>query len=521
MKITATRSLLLYAVLAAVVVGSVGAPVAGAQPGGSATVTSGTVATADGTAYVWRSSTTNVRVQTASPVASGGSVCLAPTVENVQTTNLSATSVACTPGDGSSTYTLSVSSWPGDASGPYSVYHRGPNATNVVAENVVVVMTRAGDIDGDGLANGDEVGGKTGFLTADTDGDGLKDGAEVNTHGTDPTKKDTDGDGLSDSMEVDTYETNPTKADTDGDGLSDGAEVNQYETNPTKADTDGDGLSDGAEVNTYQTNPNKADTDGDGLSDGAEVNQYETNPNKADSDGDNLADAREVNGANTNPNKADTDGDGLSDGAEVNVHGTDPNDPDTDGDGTSDSVEIEQGTDPVESESSDGLSERDGLLVGGVILLAVVGGVYVWRGRGGAVTTDDGDDDDDAPATTVSTVADPTGDESAAEAIDPQTGSDETDVLTAGVDLADDSDVGDDLQPPFTREDKIVALLEAAGGRMEQSDIVDRTDWSKATVSRVLSKMADEGRVTKISLGRRNLITLPGAEPEGAKSPYE
>jgi hypothetical protein len=518
MKTTATRSMLLCAVLAAVVVGFVGAPAAGAPPGGSATVTAGAVATADGTAYVWRSSATDVRAETASPVASGESVCLAPTVKNVQSLNLSSAGVACTPGDGTSTYTLSVSSWPGDASGSYSVYHRGPNATTVVDENVVVVMTRGGDIDGDGLANGDEVGGKTDFLTADTDGDGLKDGAEVNTHGTDPTKKDTDGDGLSDSMEVDTYETNPTKADTDGDGLSDGAEVNQYETNPTKADTDGDGLDDGAEVNQYETNPNKADTDGDGLDDGAEVNQYETNPNKADTDGDNLADAREVRETNTNPNKADTDGDGLSDGAEVNVHGTDPNDPDTDGDGTSDGVEVERGTDPVESDSSDVPVDQTGLLVGGVVLIAAVAGVYAWRGRGGARATDE-DDGDDPPA--AAAVPEPPDEESVEEATDSEGEREETDVLTAGVDLAEDSDVGADLQPPFTREDKIVALLEAAGGRMEQSDIVDRTEWSKATVSRVLSKMADDGRVTKISLGRRNLITLPGAEPEGAKSPYE
>ncbi|MUV58669.1 binary toxin-like calcium binding domain-containing protein, partial [Halogeometricum sp. CBA1124] len=293
MSATALRSALSFVVAALVLVGAVGAPVAAAS---GVTVTTETVATIDGTAYVWQSSPTEMRVQTSQPVSTTASVCIGAEGGN--------TSTACAPGNGTTTTALSVSNWPADATGPQTVYVNGSDGETVVSKGAVFVMTKGGDVDGDGLTNEAEVNGETGFRTADTDGDGLNDGEEVNTHGTDPTESDSDADGLGDSLEVSTYNTNPTEADTDGDGLSDGAEVNQHSTSPVKADTDDDGLSDAAEIRTYGTNPNKADTDGDGLTDGEEINTHETNPTKADTDGDNLADAAEVNEYGTNPNKA-------------------------------------------------------------------------------------------------------------------------------------------------------------------------------------------------------------------------
>jgi uncharacterized membrane protein len=61
-------------------------------------------------------------------------------------------------------------------------------------------------------------------------------------------------------------------------------------------------------------------------------------------------------------------------------------------------------------------------------------------------------------------------------------------------------------------EERIERHLEAAGGRMKQAEIVDRTGWSNAKVSQVLSKMDDAGRVEKLRIGRENLISLPGGE---------
>ncbi len=117
-----------------------------------------------------------------------------------------------------------------------------------VSTDPITVDDPDGDLDGDGLTNGEEAILGTDPNVADTDGDGLSDGAEVNTHGTNPLLADTDGDGLSDSVEINTHLTNPLAADTDSDGLTDGQEINIYGTNPLVADSDGDGFGDGVEV---------------------------------------------------------------------------------------------------------------------------------------------------------------------------------------------------------------------------------------------------------------------------------
>jgi hypothetical protein len=61
-------------------------------------------------------------------------------------------------------------------------------------------------------------------------------------------------------------------------------------------------------------------------------------------------------------------------------------------------------------------------------------------------------------------------------------------------------------------------MLRAESGRMRQSEIVDATGWSKAKVSRRLSAMADEGELTKVQIGRENLICLEDAVPDPAVS---
>lgn len=68
----------------------------------------------------------------------------------------------------------------------------------------------------------------------------------------------------------------------------------------------------------------------------------------------------------------------------------------------------------------------------------------------------------------------------------------------------------DELLPAEVR---VRRLLEAEDGHMKQSAIVERTAWSKAKVSRLLSRMADDGDVRKVRLGRENLVCLPGSEP--------
>lgn len=73
----------------------------------------------------------------------------------------------------------------------------------------------------------------------------------------------------------------------------------------------------------------------------------------------------------------------------------------------------------------------------------------------------------------------------------------------------------------LTDEDRIQDLLTQFGGRMKQVDVTEETDWSKSTVSRKLSKMEEKGLITRVQVGRENLVFLSGYEPETAKSPFE
>jgi uncharacterized membrane protein len=49
---------------------------------------------------------------------------------------------------------------------------------------------------------------------------------------------------------------------------------------------------------------------------------------------------------------------------------------------------------------------------------------------------------------------------------------------------------------------------------MPQKDITEATEWSASKVSRLLSKMDEEGLVRKITLGRENVIQLVGDDRE-------
>jgi len=67
----------------------------------------------------------------------------------------------------------------------------------------------------------------------------------------------------------------------------------------------------------------------------------------------------------------------------------------------------------------------------------------------------------------------------------------------------------------------VLSMLEGNGGRMKQVDIVDETGWSKSKVSMLLSDMEEEGEISKLRVGRENIISLKGNEPEAAGSPFD
>gem|GEM_PF-142712 len=64
-------------------------------------------------------------------------------------------------------------------------------------------------------------------------------------------------------------------------------------------------------------------------------------------------------------------------------------------------------------------------------------------------------------------------------------------------------------------DERVERLLDRNDGRMRQADIVDETGWSDAKVSQLLSTMADDDQISKLRIGRENLITLPDVDAVG------
>lgn len=208
-----------------------------------------------------------------------------------------------------------------------------------------------------------------------------------------------------------------------------------------------------------------------------------------DLDNDDLTNIAEVKN-NTSISSADTDGDGLLDSAEVKSHKTDPRSVDTDGDGLRDGLEVTIGTNPTRSVWP--------VLLGIVLVAALAAGGVAYRtgsfpSRGGS--------DSERGSGSPSNGGGPGGSGS-----------------TTG---SEGSESGSAPDTVVTDEDRVLQLLAENDGRLMQSELVERTGWSKSKVSRRLSALEEEGRVSKISLGRQNIVTLPGHEPEGTKSPLD
>lgn len=383
--------------------------------------------------------------------------------------------------------TFSVSEWPSNVSGRARlVATRSSNGTVGARTNQsVFLFLPDGDWDDDGLDNRQERDLGTKLFVADSDRDGLADGPEHRRYGTNPNTTDTDGDRLADGVEVNRYGTNPKRSDTDGDGLDDGIEVTTYGTDPTNPDTDGDGLSDDTEVSDRRTNPTKPDTDDDGLADGAEVNVHNTNPLRPDTDGDGLKDGPEVNKYGTDPTDSDTDGDGFADGPEVNQYETDPTRANAAVDGKPDP----RGGTPGQTSLPSSLLPAwvpvpASVVVAGLLVVVFLTAVFavLWRAHRNSLQAS-----------------------SPPERSPPASSNRER------------------IDEPLAHPDawRVLRLLDQHDGRLPQSEIVDRTDWSKSKVSRVLSAMAEEDQVRKIRLGRENLVARPGDEPESAQGPFE
>ncbi len=427
----------------------------------------GIVETKNGTTYVWQADAQTINVTfTPSEDIQSYRICLS----QVESTNGTTTELACrdkSTQNAAGSVSLSVANLNGQKTGPHDLKIDLYNIQSFDRKLIdsksipIYVMQRGGDEDDDGLTNEKEV-----------------------TLGLDYTASDTDQDGLTDGEEVTQYQTIANKADSDDDGARDGIEL-QRGTDPLNPDTDGDGVTDGEELEV--TDPLDPDTDNDGLTDGEEQS-LGTDPTRVDTDSDGLDDATEAK-TDSDPLNADTDSDGLTDGVEAKL-GTNLLIADTDGDGLSDRTEVDWGTDPLNGLTVWLLGTGTLLGLGGIAGLA-------WWQREEVIPVGASKD---AFSRAVPTEAADTGS-------DPEP-----------VEAAEPSIPDADLVPPDTF---INQLLTQRGGQMKQTDIVDESGWSKAKVSRELSKMEENGAISRFRIGRGNIVTLSGHEPEAAKSQLE
>ncbi len=148
----------------------------------------------------------------------------------------------------------------------------------------------------------------------------------------------------------------------------------------------------------------------------------------------------------------------------------------------------------------------------GALLVLGIGGAAVWYRRRNSGSETDGHTATDAGATAQSNVT-------SAE----QTDLDAT-ASSAGESHDEDSTNGASPlanEELLTDEDRVIKLIRENGGRMKQVNIVEETGWSKSKVSMLLSDMEEEGTISKLRVGRENIISLEGFEPEATKSPFE
>jgi uncharacterized membrane protein len=94
----------------------------------------------------------------------------------------------------------------------------------------------------------------------------------------------------------------------------------------------------------------------------------------------------------------------------------------------------------------------------------------------------------------------------------------------AATDAADDDSMPAPSVPDeelLSDDDRVIRMLKDHGGRMKQVKIVEDTGWSKSKVSMLLSDMEEEGTISKLRVGRENVISLAGHEPDAAGSPFD
>lgn len=69
-----------------------------------------------------------------------------------------------------------------------------------------------------------------------------------------------------------------------------------------------------------------------------------------------------------------------------------------------------------------------------------------------------------------------------------------------------DSPGSTERREPLTDRGVVERMLDTEGGRIKQSVVISRTDWSASKVSRLLSSMEKRGRIDRIRVGRQKVV---------------
>lgn len=141
----------------------------------------------------------------------------------------------------------------------------------------------------------------------------------------------------------------------------------------------------------------------------------------------------------------------------------------------------------------------------GVLLLAGLGAALAYQA--GALPGRDDDDDGSGP-----TAADTGGGGAAA---------DDAAAADAAADPPEDTEPAVPAEELLSDDERVMKLLDENGGRMKQVNIVEETGWSKSKVSMLLSEMEEDGEISKLRVGRENIISKKGMEPDAAGSPFD
>ena len=164
-------------------------------------------------------------------------------------------------------------------------------------------------------------------------------------------------------------------------------------------------------------------------------------------------------------------------------------------------VLVQEGaTTESDSLSSDNMSWY--LAIVAIIGLGIAGGGLWYRRQSAGRETDTG-----------ASAGQPASPDATAATTAPAEDDQQTEPSTDSAPLADEE--------LLTDEDRVVRLIRENGGRMKQVNIVDETGWSKSKVSMLLSDMEEEETISKLRVGRENIISLEGYEPEATKSPFD